>query len=830
MRRSVAVLTFVAALALAVPSAHAQTSGGLQVFMRVDGSTPEWRALSLTVTKLQVGGLDSRRKRFFVTAFQGSRQLSIPRSASGSPRFFVSGVTPAGSIDEVLVTLGASALTTQDGGSLPITVRAKSVLLRLPRPMALKPGETGSLVADIGLGVDAVVKGNTVELRPTLSAVPLPSPDPQHFLNGAETVEGSGVRTRFSELGIEVLRTKLLDQSNGAVRDLTLRTDTGAAVSFPQLRRENETLWRSRHGSLRPGLVERLKSLARTDVVTADLHLATPGPQTFVTDVQTPQAWVQAHQQFVANRQAAAEPVVSDIVADLEAAGATIVASSADPPRLRIQASRDVLEAVAARLHGVLEVNAAPTDNAILGTLGAADLVQSALPQWLFTPESPDPIVRIAIHDVRPCIMTDHEMFSSVSGFGLVIEPPPYDCDPSVGPTQDLASAGHSTRVAGALAGMVPDGGKQPPDDGRPPPGLVGLPQSYIIQTNNCDNPDVEKSPHIVSVSCIPSGGVQVPSDIPHRAFDEAVFAHRIFVANGAGNIGSGPLRGAHDETAFCYSYNAVCVGGYNNNDTVGPANFGDDVPAGGWKNFEGREKPDLIGPYGACLPDATPQAFGYEHIGWNCSGGTSFATPAVAGTAALLMANFPAALTGDPTLTRAVLMASASHALPGYRRVPSYSDDDDDRGGAGAPRVDRAKVIVENNRFYSALVDRETDFDAEGYLRRPLTFQVNENDRVRVVLTYDQCQTSAVSANDVLDPDLDLTAVENSLNPTLFVHANNSHLDNTEIVEFDVPRGATVNLFLRAQSWTPCTDGSLRTYVAVAWDSYNIGPPPAGG
>jgi hypothetical protein len=825
LRRWIAVLAVAFGFVLA-PSGVAQTSGGFQLFVRVDGSVPDWSELSLTVTNLQLGGVDATtRKRFLVTAFQGSQQLSILRSAAGSARFLVSGASPAGSIDQIRVTLGASSLTTEPGGrSLPIVVKSGSVLLRQPRPFVVSADGTVSLVAAIRLGVDAVVKGAEVELRPTLPAELFASPGPENFLDSGEIVEGSGITQRFSELDVEVLRAKLLDESSGAVRDVTLRTDSGAVVSFAHLRRENEALWRSRHGSLKPALVERLGSLAPSDLVTAELYLLAPGPQTLVSGAATPQAWVQAHADFVAQRQAAAEPVVTAIAAALTEAGATVLATSIDPPRLRIAASRAVLETVAAHLDGVVELTEAPTETSVLGTNAAADLMQHTLPQWLYTPETPDPVLRIALHDDRPCIKADHEAFSSVDGFGLVIEPPPEACEPGE------IHAGHSTQVAGALAAMVPDGGLQPPDPQRPSPGVIGVPQSYIIQADNCAVPPVEKNPHIASVSCIEWNGADPrPSAVSRKGFDDAVFAHRIFVANGSGNLGAGPLQSQN--TAFCPSYNALCVGGYDHNNTIGPAHFGDDIPKGGWENFDGREEPDLVGPYNACLPDATRQAnVNYKDIGWICVGGTSFATPLVAGTAAILMANFPASLVNDPSLTRAVLMASASHSMPGAPRVPNYNDNIDDRAGAGAPRVDRAKVILENNRFFSEFVDRDTDFDAAGYLKTPISFHAEENDRVRVVLTYDQCQNSNVSTEDVLDPDLDLTAVENSLQPALFVHGNNSHLDNTEILEFTVARGATVNLFVRAQFWDPCSSGARQTHLAIAWDTFNVGPPPVGG
>ncbi len=61
--------------------------------------------------------------------------------------------------------------------------------------------------------------------------------------------------------------------------------------------------------------------------------------------------------------------------------------------------------------------------------------------------------------------------------------------------------------------------------------------------------------------------------------YDHVVFSDRIFVASGSGNFDTD-----HDlsmQFALCPSYNAVCVGGYIHNDTLGPENFG-------WKKCSG--------------------------------------------------------------------------------------------------------------------------------------------------------------------------------------------------------------------------------------------------
>jgi subtilisin family serine protease len=293
-----------------------------------------------------------------------------------------------------------------------------------------------------------------------------------------------------------------------------------------------------------------------------------------------------------------------------------------------------------------------------------------------------------------------------------------------------------------------------------------------------------------------------------------------VFIANASGDPGSGPLVGPCQNTAFCYSYNSVCVGGYFHNRTVGPQYFADDITPwnSGWVNYQGREKPDLAGPSDAMLPvwcDPASTMPGAAHPcdvatgvlfpnhAWEEWSGTSFAAPFVVGTAALMMENFPQYLINDPTLTRAVLMASASHSFPGSPNVPIYSDAIDDPPGAGAPRGDRAQAILQNQQFFSRYVDRNVNFTPGGDLitalasQGPLTtISLDANDNVRIVLTYDQCPVSTTSVTDHLSADLDLIAYENSSLPLFSTyHVNNSHLDNTEILAFSVPRAARINI-----------------------------------
>jgi hypothetical protein len=814
----IAIASFVG-FAKDVRAASPAPTATLQLFIQVDGSVPDWQEMALTATRLQAVGVDTNHRPFVATVFNGSQQLSIPRSAAGSARFLVGGTIPAGRVDLITLTLGTVTLATvppNAGKSPPFWV----ILLQTPRPLVLKAGDTSSLVVSIELGNNALVTKAGVLLSPILRADGLIAPPtPDNYLNGGEVLEGSLSET-LPELGIQVTRAKALDPTAGTVRDLAVQTNNGVLVSFNDLRNQNEALWRSRHGSLDPALVQRLATLGISDTVLADVWMQVPGPQTMSPGAHTPEEWDVAHAAYMDQRRAAAMPIVSAVSTALSAAGATVLSTNLNPPVLHIQAPRGVLETTAANLGNVFLVRETETEKHVLITRGATDLVQQ--PLQLAHLLGAGAGLRIAIAEDQACVNQQHEAFQ-----GVVWEDPLDSCSGD-GVT---ANDGHSTAVAGALAAFVPETSPDSPNKTRPPGGLVGLFGGRLFTATDCGDISqalLDRSPHLINFSCVAGAlfdGVPKGSQMP---YDHAVFSDRIFVASGSGNFDTD-----HDlatQFALCPSYNAVCVGGYTHNNTLGPGNFADDVPAGRYLNDPAshREKPDLVGPFAGLFPDAAmdASALQFPNQAYRTDQGTSFSTPFVVGTAALLMANYQR-LVGDPTLTRTVLMASARHGFAGLPNVPVFADSLDDETGAGAPRGDRAREIMEGEQFFSKYVDRNVDFTPAGDLASPLSFVVNAGDRVRVVLSYDQCQISTISVADSLLADLDLVVNEDSVDvsqPGHHVHANNSPVDNTEIVEFTAAAHSQITVKTHAQYWNACTDGNKRTYMAIAWDALPTG------
>src|SRR5262249_1384201 len=122
---------------------------------------------------------------------------------------------------------------------------------------------------------------------------------------------------------------------------------------------------------------------------------------------------------------------------------------------------------------------------------------------------------------------------------------------------------GDTSHCAGCAYERPPGGGTD---------GLVGLFQGRMFAVDACSlGPQIAaRNPHLASSSCIDYAEGGGPDTSDRYDSDTVVFGDRIFFAIGSGNIDSAPLVRQYQNTAFCYSYNALCVGGYSHNGTIG--------------------------------------------------------------------------------------------------------------------------------------------------------------------------------------------------------------------------------------------------------------------
>ena len=182
------------------------------------------------------------------------------------------------------------------------------------------------------------------------------------------------------------------------------------------------------------------------------------------------------------------------------------------------------------------------------------------------------------------------------------------------------------------------------------------------------------------------------------RFFDEMVHNRWRTIVKSAGNRNCGNAGGPGgtpdaDVTNPGLAYNVITVGGLDDQGTAqwsddtmyACSSFGDPTSQNG-----DREKPELVAPAANIeMVDPGPANLAVDS-------GTSFAAPHVTGVTALLMQQ-NSRLTFWPEITRAVLMASATHNIEGSTRLS-------DQDGAGGLAANRASGIVGNTPAWNGV------------------------------------------------------------------------------------------------------------------------------
>jgi len=394
-----------------------------------------------------------------------------------------------------------------------------------------------------------------------------------------------------------------------------------------------------------------------------------------------------------------------------------------------------------------------------------------------------------AIWEIDACVLRNHKDFYNVKW------EPKYgnsDCDV-------YGQAGHSTKVTGVFSAN------------RGNDITSGLFQGRVLDVNSLDYDAVadmwSRNPDIVNASF-------TISRRNGKNIDEEVYRRGTFVFNGSGND--------PEDEANCYSYNALCIGGYSANSTIGY--FKDDTIWGASSTindrYNNREFPQLVGPV---VASKTASAFSQ----YASDIGTSYATPGVAGLGALLLASYEAKLNKRPALMRSVLMASAqAHSIVSEgKTIPDFNDGIDDKMGVGAPNGNRAKSILEQNSYqYKVLTPSDLGLQSD------INIPVKLYDKVRVVLAWDQCPEY-----DKFDPelfvDLDMSVkVSNSSYPYLTsynTYTNTSFSDNWEVIEFTAQSTGTAKINLSASRFNACgaENNQKRVRTAISWTTYSNEP-----
>ncbi len=204
-------------------------------------------------------------------------------------------------------------------------------------------------------------------------------------------------------------------------------------------------------------------------------------------------------------------------------------------------------------------------------------------------------------------------------------------------------------------------------------------------------------------------------------------------------------------------------------------------------------EKPELAA-HGTGISTTTNRS---PWITSNAGSGTSFASPVVCGTAALL-ASTDNALLAKPEVVKAMLMAGAWNNIHGGKPLSDFD-------GAGGVDAAAAQSAVEDGQYHSATLT-PSSFTAGVYRH---TLYLDRHDTARVVaLWFSQADSSY--STDVLEMDLDMTIEDPAGN---VVAASASPFNPFEIAMFRPPVSGTYTVVLHVHRF----DGDQEP-LAIAW------------
>ncbi len=544
---------------------------------------------------------------------------------------------------------------------------------------------------------------------------------------------------------------KVIDES-GKIYGITLDS-SGQEVSSTQLRANEKTTNATRYGKLYPALAEKLANTATTQPLrviiwlkeTSQSETSRPAPNPGNT-LRASEAQVNDFfKQVDARRAAAVQPIVNSAVNKLRSLGTNISTEKYSP---------------------VVYANLTPQAIAQVANWDEVDQV--------YEDQKAKPTLNIARHTILADVVQNRGITGSgvqvgeVEVGGRIATTNPY----LVGVTQDTTYSclsSHSTGVAGIIRstnptyrGIAPNvslwvGGSCPGSDGTAP----------FSQLQDRSTAAADWGARVLNLSLGGNSNRQV--DSAARFYDDMVinrFRTVVVAAGNEGNSGNVLTPGV--------AYNIITVGSFN--DRVTPnliSSFSSGL--GPVSTHSDRIKPEVVAPGNSISSTTTSSPW----IG-NIGSGTSFATPMVAGTAALIIQR-NSSLAYWPEAVKAILMTTAVHNITGDARLSTL----DGAGGIFADRADDIAHGVGGNwgaQSYNCSAPTSSDV---------ATISLTAGQRTRAAIAWDNDPSYSNYASQP-GADLDLQIV----NASGTVVASSASYDNTyEISDFTPSTTGTYKL-----------------------------------
>lgn len=304
----------------------------------------------------------------------------------------------------------------------------------------------------------------------------------------------------------------------------------------------------------------------------------------------------------------------------------------------------------------------------------------------------------------------------------------------------------------------------------------------YLATESACNGSEKIR-PYIVNLSLGANGSYFEGRDISARKLDAIVWNHRQLYVVSHANYGASAFSN------YGAAKNSLAVGATFDSGDI--ATFSSHGPTA-----DGRLAPNIVAPgVGVCSTRGNGSVSGYV-----CNDGTSFASPAVAGIAALLMDAAPDTRM-QPALVRARMMASAIRPNAWLQASSEFALDNNKGPGPLQARYGLGKASARTLVFERNTVDGWIGGGVNVEIPNETTYAYKDihvpqgATRLDVVLTWDEPAVDPVAGPVLNDFDLWLDAGTDCQDARCGEHSSTSQIDNVEWVMIQDPVPGTWRL-----------------------------------